>query len=55
MSSPESATSSSITDRALSLARDIELATLNGKPGISLEVRRQSGQNTLEVAKAIKA
>ena len=30
-------------------------ATLNGKPGISLEVRRQSGQNTLEVAKAIKA
>jgi len=30
-------------------------ATLNGKPGISLEVRRQSGQNTLEVAKAVKA
>jgi HAE1 family hydrophobic/amphiphilic exporter-1 len=29
-------------------------ATLNGKPGISLEVRRQSGQNTVEVAKAIK-
>jgi hydrophobic/amphiphilic exporter-1 (mainly G- bacteria), HAE1 family len=30
-------------------------ATLNGKPGISLEVRRQSGQNTLQVAKAVKA
>ncbi|MBU6155851.1 MAG: efflux RND transporter permease subunit [Alphaproteobacteria bacterium] len=30
-------------------------ATLNGKPGISLEIRRQSGQNTVEVAKAIKA
>ncbi|MEQ1753784.1 MAG: efflux RND transporter permease subunit [Micropepsaceae bacterium] len=30
-------------------------ATLNGKPGISLEIRRQSGQNTLEVARAIKA
>ncbi len=29
-------------------------ATLNGKPGISLEIRRQSGQNTVEVAKAIK-
>jgi HAE1 family hydrophobic/amphiphilic exporter-1 len=29
-------------------------ATLNGKPGISLEVRRQSGQNTVEVAKAVK-
>ncbi len=30
-------------------------ATLNGKPGVSLEVRRQSGQNTVEVAKAVKA
>lgn len=30
-------------------------ATLNGKPGISLEIRRQSGQNTLEVAQAVKA
>lgn len=30
-------------------------ATLNGRPGISLEVRRQSGQNTLQVAKAVKA
>ena len=29
-------------------------ATLNGKPGISLEIRRQSGQNTLEVAQAVK-
>ncbi len=29
-------------------------ATLNGKPGISLEIRRQSGQNTVEVAKAVK-
>ena len=30
-------------------------AALNGVPGVSLEVRRQSGQNTLEVAKAVKA
>lgn len=30
-------------------------ATLNGKPGVSLEIRRQSGQNTLEVATAVKA
>ncbi len=30
-------------------------ATLDGKPGVSLEVRRQSGQNTVEVAKAVKA
>ncbi|HAH08781.1 MAG TPA: AcrB/AcrD/AcrF family protein [Alphaproteobacteria bacterium] len=30
-------------------------AALNMKPGISLEVRRQSGQNTLAVAKAVKA
>ena len=30
-------------------------AELNGKPGVSLEVRRQSGQNTLDVAKAVKA
>ena len=29
-------------------------ATLNGKPGISLEVRRQSGQNTVQVAHAVK-
>ncbi len=30
-------------------------AELNGKPGVSLEVRRQSGENTLDVAKAVKA
>ena len=30
-------------------------ATLNGKPGVSLEIRRQSGQNTLAVADAVKA
>jgi len=30
-------------------------AELNGKPGISLEVRRQSGRNTVEVARAIRA
>lgn len=30
-------------------------AELNGQPGVSLEVRRQSGENTLDVAKAIKA
>jgi hydrophobic/amphiphilic exporter-1 (mainly G- bacteria), HAE1 family len=29
-------------------------ATLNQRPGVSLEVRRQSGQNTLAVAKAVK-
>ncbi len=29
-------------------------AELNGQPGVSLEVRRQSGENTLDVAKAIK-
>lgn len=30
-------------------------AELDGRPGVSLEVRRQSGQNTVEVARAIKA
>lgn len=30
-------------------------AQLNGVPGVSLEVRRQSGKNTVEVATAIKA
>ena len=30
-------------------------AALDGVQGVSLEVRRQSGQNTLEVAKAVKA
>eukprot|EP00435_Cladocopium_sp_Y103_P076919 s1_g658.t1 len=30
-------------------------AELDGKPGISLEVRRQSGRNTVEVAQAIRA
>jgi HAE1 family hydrophobic/amphiphilic exporter-1 len=29
-------------------------AALNGRAGVSLEVRRQSGQNTLAVAKAVK-
>lgn len=29
-------------------------AQLNGKPGVSLEVRRQSGRNTVEVAKAVR-
>jgi len=29
-------------------------AELDGKPGISLEVRRQSGRNTVEVARAIR-
>ncbi len=29
-------------------------AELNGRPGVSLEVRRQSGQNTLAVADAVK-
>ncbi|MBT8111984.1 MAG: efflux RND transporter permease subunit [Gammaproteobacteria bacterium] len=30
-------------------------AQLNGRPGISLDVRRQSGRNTVEVAHAVKA
>lgn len=30
-------------------------AELDGKPGVSLEVRRQSGRNTVEVAQAIRA
>lgn len=30
-------------------------AELNGKAGVSLDIRRQSGQNTLQVAKAVKA
>lgn len=30
-------------------------AELDGKPGVSLEVRRQSGRNTVEVARAIRA
>jgi len=30
-------------------------ALLNGKPGVSLEIRRQSGRNTVEVAQAVKA
>jgi HAE1 family hydrophobic/amphiphilic exporter-1 len=30
-------------------------ASLDGKPGVSLEIRRQSGQNTLAVANAVKA
>jgi len=29
-------------------------AELNGKPGVSLEVRKQSGKNTVEVAHAVK-
>lgn len=30
-------------------------AELDGKPGVSLEIRRQSGRNTVEVAQAIRA
>jgi len=30
-------------------------AELNGRPGVSLEVRRQSGRNTVEVARAVRA
>jgi len=30
-------------------------AQLNGRPGVSLEVRRQSGRNTVEVARLVKA
>ena len=30
-------------------------AQLNGAPGVALEVRRQSGRNTVEVARAIRA
>lgn len=37
------------------LEEERTFAQLNGRPGISLEVRRQSGRNTVEVARAIKA
>ena len=30
-------------------------AQLNGRPGVSLDIRRQSGRNTVEVARAIRA
>lgn len=30
-------------------------AQLNGRPGVSLDVRRQSGRNTVEVARAVRA
>jgi hydrophobic/amphiphilic exporter-1 (mainly G- bacteria), HAE1 family len=30
-------------------------AALDGQPGVSLEIRRQSGENTLNVARAVKA
>lgn len=30
-------------------------AQLNGRPGVALEVRRQSGRNTVEVARAVRA
>lgn len=37
------------------LEEERTFAQLNGRPGISLEVRRQSGRNTVEVAHAVKA
>ena len=37
------------------LEEERTFAQLNGRPGISLEVRRQSGRNTVEVARAVKA
>ncbi|MBL4836051.1 MAG: efflux RND transporter permease subunit [Kordiimonadaceae bacterium] len=38
-----------------SLADERTVAYRNGEPSIALEIRRQSGKNTVEVAKAIKA
>lgn len=37
------------------LEEERTFAQLNGRPGISLEVRKQSGRNTVEVALAVKA
>jgi len=37
------------------LQEERTFAQLNGRPGISLDVRRQSGRNTVEVAHAVKA
>jgi len=37
------------------LADERTYAELEGVPGVSLEVRRQSGRNTVEVARAVKA
>jgi len=37
------------------LQEERTFAQLNGRPGISLDVRRQSGRNTVEVANAVKA
>ncbi len=36
------------------LADERTYAELDGKPGISLQVRRQSGRNTVEIAQAVK-
>lgn len=37
------------------LQEELTFALLNGRTGISLDVRRQSGRNTVEVAQAVKA
>jgi HAE1 family hydrophobic/amphiphilic exporter-1 len=37
------------------MAEQRTLSRLNGRPGVSLLVRRQSGENTVEVADAVKA
>jgi len=37
------------------LQEERTFALLNGRTGISLDVRRQSGRNTVEVAQAVKA
>jgi len=37
------------------LEEERTFAQLNGQPGVSLEIRRQSGRNTVEVARAVKA
>ncbi|OGT81648.1 MAG: acriflavin resistance protein [Gammaproteobacteria bacterium RIFCSPLOWO2_02_FULL_61_13] len=37
------------------LQEERTFAQLNGRPGVSLEVRRQSGRNIVEVARAVKA
>ena len=38
-----------------SVEDELSYAQLNGKPGVALDIRRQSGENTVEVANSIEA